>query len=451
MRRYLLSVWVALLVCACGDAGPFQATERWQLVGPDRGEVDLGVVGASERVIVAPINAEEGRLEVQVTATGLVRPSIDVAASSLAATSGPAMHPALVATGAILAGADPTPESFCILERLDPRTPTRRPAKKVLETAHATWFVDIDDQSFFEEITPRIWQRIATRFEERLWPALTHVLGEPVRGGKIRVFFSRAIGTAYGGYFDARDLTRLLDTSADCSGTASNGGNTLYQNALNAAGTPDEMIDGYYPSSLAHELTHLLHFHRRCGGERCDRPEETWISEGLAKVGEDLAGGGWNLPAWRRVGAQLSDGGYAQKSLTDWDGETVGHYEQAHALLRYWVDRHGGDVLRAASSGDGRERLLELLGVDFATLLAQYATALIGVDPVKTFANDSAWAPFSEKVGGFNARLLPSEPVVLPGASWIAFEAVGEGVPASLKITGRGDRPHLLVLRVPAN
>src|SRR5205823_3049629 len=237
------------------------------------------------------------------------------------AAAPPALHEIVRAREAALALERPAPvealepgarRSFCVVQGLDFSHHVRKAATLAIATAHAEMYVDDDDLGEYE--VPAL-QPLAQAFEETVWPAVTSAFGLPTdvdASGKLTVLITHELGAHLNGgwligYFGNADLVRARDDSPQCSGGGSNHGEIVYLNdpgngAANGYAAAD-LFARVYPSTIAHEMQHLLNFAHRCVERSCDGPEQTWINEALSKVAEDLAGYGWNAAAGRAEGA----------------------------------------------------------------------------------------------------------------------------------------------------
>lgn len=357
------------------------------------------------------------------------------------------------------AAAGPGRAEFCVLEGLDPERPVRRSAIEVARTASAVVYVDAAERA---QYPASAFRQLAEAWEERISPRLEAVLGavsDRDHDGRVKILLSGAIGSAHGGYFNPRDLTSDADHSADCRNGASNGGEVLYLNSLaNSAPSDAEMISDWYPSTLAHELTHLLHFARRCLERECAGPEEPWIAEGLARIGEDVAGYGWHLSGWRSVAGQYLQSEHRRRSLTVWEGDSAGNYAQVHAFFRYWADREGPSFLKALirSRTVGVGNVERALRMPFARAFAEWVTALaVSNEPWSPslrfdYAGD-AWAPLHQRVGSLAPLTLE------PGGLALSLRTNGfaaVSAPAGVnrvRLRTPGPAPLVVVIRVPAS
>ncbi|MBI2861540.1 MAG: immune inhibitor A, partial [Chloroflexi bacterium] len=87
-----------------------------------------------------------------------------------------------------------------------------------------------------------------------------------------------------------------------------------------------------YDGTLAHELTHLVHWAAK-------KNEEVWVAEGLAEVGSRIAG-------WGTSGAGEIFQRNPDTQLTAWGPDpqsSSAHYGAAYLFLSYFLERFGGE------------------------------------------------------------------------------------------------------------
>jgi hypothetical protein len=198
-----------------------------------------------------------------------------------------------------------------------------------------------------------------------------------------------SIGTGEGGYFSALDLQP--QDIANCNNA---NGTTAISNQASAIviGSNATMLSAissptYVRSAMAHELQHLIHFvnHEILIGGTDDPP---WIDEGMAMVAEDLT----TTSGIDVVGTPFAASAFLQTpydfSLTAFTGldasapsyskNCKGCYGQSYLFARYLVDRFGVGIMRTLTQTgtSGIPNLVGATGVDFATLVSDFDTAL---------------------------------------------------------------------------
>jgi hypothetical protein len=307
--------------------------------------------------------------------------------------------------------APPARTSFCVLATSSYAESARRHGTLLAQGAQVLVYVD---ETALGEVTIDEAARLADAFDRRIHPALSALLGPPSdvdANGKV-ILFLTALPQIWG-YYWASDVVFPRDLTDACTGSRSNGADALYltlPSAVTRLGwTRAQALEELIPGVLAHEYAHLLSFQRRCLARRCSGADETWIEEGLAKVAEDEAGYGWNLSRGAGI-AYLTRTredlfrGYDGRSLTRWEGDSVGNYEGAHAFFRFHADRIGPGLLAALTSGrTGVANVEQALGTSFPEALADVATALLFSDAAASPAADysftgAGWTPLGEKL-----------------------------------------------------
>jgi hypothetical protein len=352
--------------------------------------------------------------------------------------------------------------SFCVVPGMDFSRHVRKPATRLLSTAHADFFADDDDAAHYDAA---LMARLGGALEERVLPSSNAAFGPPTDvdgNGKLLVLLTHELGAHLNGgwligYFGNGDLLRGRDESRDCSGTGSNHAEIIYLNdvANGAANgySVEDLAAVTYPATIAHELQHLINLGRRCVERACDGPEATWINEALSKVAEDLAGYGWNAPRGRAEGAfYLSRPAYEGRSLTKWEGDPIGNYQGAHSFLRFFADRLGdrlpGEVNRDAG---GVPALEDALGRPLPRAMAEWASALLLSNEAGAAYNFSgaAWLPLHQRLRHLDYR-RPGEQVSMRTDGIAAFvSGAGQGGAAEVTVrSGEDVPPHVVVVRI---
>ena len=377
----------------------------------------------------------------------------------LLARSAPTLRQGITATAAPLART-----SFCVLATKSYTESARRSGRLAAEGEHVLVYVD---DSPVADVSAAEAARLASAFDARIHPALTALLGPPSdvdANGKLVVFVTEL--PQLWGYYWASDAVLPRDLSAGCDGTRSNAADAVYlalPSAVTRLGyTREQALEELLPGVLAHEYAHLLSFQRRCLARTCVGADDTWIEEGIAKLAEDEAGYGWNLSrdggvAYLTRTREDTFRGYDGRSLTRWEGDSVGNYEGAHAFLRFHADRLGPDLVAALTSGaTGIANVERALGMPFPEALADVATALLfsntGAAEETWDFTGAGWTPLGEKL-----RLLDAVPLgearpaaaTLRSDGWNAFLTgpAGAGGGAVRVISGEAVKPWVAVVR----
>lgn len=501
-------VWVdaqpgerAVAVVTSGPSGGSAAA--WQLFGPRdyvRGALtaDFPSLQAGERIgvlLLDPAGTDKAQATVEVSGVAATALAGSSAASTRAsAAPGPAgtatsnqravpealaAHEAGGAQAAIhavqpwvakpvAALTEPAPagdhRGFCVVQGLDFSHHLRKPATRVLQTAHGDFFVDDDDLSHY---APDFVTQLAAAYETNVWPADTQAFGAPTDvdgNGRIIVLLTHELGAHLNGgwligYFGNADLTNARDDSSDCGGNGSNHGEIVYLNdVVNGAAngwSATDLSSSIYPETLAHEIQHLLSLAHRCVEKSCDGPQPTWLNEGLSKLAEDLAGYGWNSAIGRgegarylsRASADAALRGYDGRSLTLWEGDPIGNYQGVHSFLRFFADRQGPAVASQLALGADVETVL---GRPWPRAMAEWASALLlSNEPSATFNySGPAWSPLHERLRPLDVR-TPGTATLRKDGIAAFLSGTGQGGPAKVTIKS-ADSPWVVVVRTSA-
>ena len=190
-------------------------------------------------------------------------------------------------------------------------------ATLLLVSEHAYWYID-----HRLPVALKALQEVARIFEAEIYPSVTRLFGTEAVPGvdndrHLTILHTPLSGTA--GYFSSSDE---YPTQVH---RFSNQREMIYISTTGlSVGT-----DGYL-GTLAHELTHATQW-------RGDPTEETWINEGLAEIGKELAG--------YTSFFQSAFLATPTVSLTLWPqtaSATAPHYGGASLFLSYLAQHHGG-------------------------------------------------------------------------------------------------------------
>jgi len=195
-------------------------------------------------------------------------------------------------------------------------------ATLILTTPHASIWLEEGLWADAEALA-----RSAQAFEERIEPAVAHLLGlvgrDPFAGCPLTILNARVRG-ALGSYVSLNDLPQSINSFSNERPMI-----VINLSAL-APGTPA------YEATLAHELQHaFLAF--------LDPNEEAWVTEGLSELAEERSG----YPESHSARAYLANPNMA---LLDWSAEPMtleAHYGAAYLFMRYLVQRYGEGALSA--------------------------------------------------------------------------------------------------------
>jgi peptidoglycan hydrolase-like protein with peptidoglycan-binding domain len=207
----------------------------------------------------------------------------------------------------------------------------------LLETSRrANFYID---QGWWDNLTAESREEgldylkiLAYEFEENIFPVLSKSYNWSwsgiERGQKINIIIHPMRGNA-GGYF------RPVDQYDRLQNPVSNDIQAVYLNS-------EYLHDYYMRSLLAHEMTHLITFHKK--EKRHQVQEEVWLNEARAEyspalVGYDRVYEGSNLQ--RRAKTFLE---YPNNSLVGWENR-IADYGALNLFVQYLVDHYGLEVL----------------------------------------------------------------------------------------------------------
>lgn len=231
-------------------------------------------------------------------------------------------------------------------------------------------------------------QRSAERFEKQVYPLTRQVFGSEWQSGvdgdpHVNIFNGYVPGV--GGYYSS------ADGFSDQVNPYSNQRKMIYINLDNATPGSD-----YYDGILAHELQHMIHWHR-------DRNETTWVNEGMSELSAQLNGFGTS----GAVSAFVSQPDTQLSSWPDSPSEASANYGAAHSFMNYLWQRFGDGFIQSlvAEKEDG------FSGID--RVLQDWQP---GVTAIDVFAD---WVianylgnPEATSDGRFGPRLVQTSPKI---------------------------------------
>jgi hypothetical protein len=311
------------------------------------------------------------------------------------------------------------------------------------------------------------YDAFAAEMDTLVLPVDTAAFGSPsdVDGnGRVTIFFTRAVneltqsgspGGVVLGFYYLRDLLPRRSEFGDCPG--SNVGELLYLLVPDAAGDVNGNVRSktYVSTSIvgtiAHEFQHLINASRRMYvNDAVQVDEETWLSEGLSHVAEELVffrASGLS-PRANLGAAQVPPGSAARDAFDKYEVSNFGRYLQylggtefnspladddllatrgaTWAFLRYLVDRarpSDGDFWRrlvnsrwtgvanldSALAGSGLTAMSGLR--DWTTAVLMDDIAPLGTTPLQ----QSSWNFLSAFPGVYGQAVAYSSRVLLDG------------------------------------
>lgn len=232
-----------------------------------------------------------------------------------------------------------TPFSSC-----STTTQARITATAVAVTTRSAIFVDNDNLS---DVPPALARTLAAAADQA-WARITDNLGLPSNRynpeglGQIIYLFTRRveqIDPNVAGFFQPADLYADGDTVLYW-GVHSNEVNMVYLHSRYAS-------QAWMPSTMAHELAHLVHYSRRVFVHRA-RFDPPYFVEGLAQAMEDVAGYGYNNQGGtkQRVSSFLRESHLVYLASWGYGAASIrSYYGGAYLFARYLLDRFGPDAL----------------------------------------------------------------------------------------------------------
>jgi hypothetical protein len=435
-------------------------------------------VPEGRRLAVIPLNleGEDGaRLTLDALGTSAARPPAPALPAAAPRVVEPLLAPGRAMAGAVTATARGswTSRTFCTIpdqEYLlwlalpngsDPPA-VRRLATLALETDTALFYVDDDDAAGF---TTSDWERLASWWDDHVFPALTTISGPPsdVDGnGRFILFFTSALGPRTWSYANVYDVWSPLNTSPDCAPPAA-------PLTTDSESNRADMIQLHPPFGMENDLGQPIptevqwavvegrmaySFQRMLDSARwgTDYRRDNAITYARMSLAETLSGRGNHSEAFRTLAARALLTRAGLGPAPGWGGyPTV-------QLLPYELYRPHQEVIRAAVDsfilylGDrlGQDYVAEVLGnrivmwrdlevtsgIPLPILYALWTGALL-------FSNEPAspwqgfdylgadWTPFHEK-------FMPLE-----------YAPLESGIPADLSLRPNGFDVYVTGVAVP--
>jgi hypothetical protein len=273
------------------------------------------------------------------------------------------------------------------------------------ETANAAfYFTDDVAAGISQALATRsdFWDALGSTYETRILPALNTYFGaeSDVDGNGKMIFLFADLGksgTAFPvGYFWPGDIELPLATATTCpAGRTGNRADMLYlvdpgNFTANwaALGTYSDVlgliVDGEYPSTMAHELQHDVNYNVRCPTPTtCGVDEEIWLNEGLSMLSETVSGYGLHTATGRanvRTYQGTNPAGlpyYQGYGMTVWESNPYGNYAGVQAYMQYLLDHATPAMTRALENKTlkGKANVEAATGVPWELGFARFVTA----------------------------------------------------------------------------
>ncbi|MCA9739783.1 MAG: hypothetical protein R3E98_14860 [Gemmatimonadota bacterium] len=316
---------------------------------------------------------------------------------------------------------------------------------------HAVVVADVQNPQ--PTLTTSDFQAFAQEFDALIEPTVTGLFGAPTDlddNQRIVLFFTRGVNekTPFGGagvvagFFWGGDLFPRTDTGRLQGCPSSNLAEVLYLAVPEPNGEVSgnrlsvDLLREVTPSTMGHELQHLINASRRIHISQADRFEESWMNEGLSFIAEEAlfyAASGL-APAMNLDTTQVTGSSRVREAFNRYAVDNLGRYNlymQAPstsspvATDRLTTRGAAWSFLRYAADRDPRpddaffRDLANATGAGLDNLEAR-----IGEDPVEWMAD---WA-----VSVYADDLVPDLPPELQQPSWNTRELI-----ASLRLDAR--------------
>ena len=189
---------------------------------------------------------------------------------------------------------------------------------------------------------------------------------------------------------------------------------------VNYKGVLDKIVDGVYPSTMAHELQHDVNFNKRflvAGAP--GRQEALWLNEGLSMLSETVAGyglhtanGRGDVRSYQGFKSGTNVPYYQGYSMTVWESDPYGNYSGVQAYMQYLLDHASPAMTMALENATvtGKANVEAATGVPWDLGFARFATAAM-------FSNEDRSANAGGVVASAGNQLASAE-----------FNYLGDGV-----------------------
>ena len=251
---------------------------------------------------------------------------------------------------------------------------------------HCYIYEDQETPEGYQKLTAEDIAAIQKEFDNVVYPKVTNAFGsEPNPGidndSKIHILFTWNINQlGFSGYFDS--INQLTQKSLEYY---NNDGKGYYyisnEKELLTMNAPTNDFNGpffrqYSTGIMAHEFQHMISYNMR---SKSNIMEETWLSEGLAQVSQDIAGYGYQygvassvvVPFFRKFGPY---------SLLDHDSSSES-YGYDYLFARYLIDRGAVPKNLVITDKIGRENVAcelksKKIAGDFNSFYVEFLTTL---------------------------------------------------------------------------
>ncbi len=200
------------------------------------------------------------------------------------------------------------------------------------------------------DIAPAVRDDVGARFEGTVMPRHRLYFGEESdlnSDGVVSVLFSPIVSDTATAYFSPCDLFDAAALPFGCD--YSNEQEMIYMTPPDMLGPPMNSARAIV-ATMAHEVQHLVYFHRKVIRNSLDAGgENAYLVEGWASLGEDVSGYGLGTFFVAREGLTRSDDFGAIEVLRSGAGYNPSRDGMlrgaAYLFVRYAFDRMGGDAI----------------------------------------------------------------------------------------------------------
>ncbi|MGL5094692.1 MAG: hypothetical protein ACRDD1_03845, partial [Planctomycetia bacterium] len=247
-------------------------------------------------------------------------------------------------------------------------------------------YVDRDDDP--KQFPRDVVDGIIDRFDKHVFPTTRAVFGahrDVDRDGRFTILITHWLGELSNGKVSIGGFVRGGDFYDSVPAPFSNQCDMMY---LNSNVRPGEHLW----TLLAHEYTHAITLSEHVFGTYLpsagSQDEETWLSEALSHLAENIAGAGWSNLDYR-ISTYLNNPQQFPLVVPDYfranRWRCHGSRGSTYLFLRWCVDRYGIELLRELSQSNlsGTANLEAATQTPFAELFRDWtvATTLDGVTP----------------------------------------------------------------------
>lgn len=252
-------------------------------------------------------------------------------------------------------------------------------ARLVATGEHCLVYVDEKDlDSGFPMETAEF---VVRTFDREVYPLTSNIFGthrDVDRNGKFAILFTHLLSELSDGKVNLGGFIRGGDFYRDIEPPFSNCCDMMYLNSSTRPGP-------HLRTLLAHEYTHAITFSEHVFGRYLDEgsqsDEQSWLSEAISHLAENLVGGGWSNLDYR-ISTFLTHPNEYRLVVPDYYRAGLwrchGSRGSTYLFLRWCVDRYGNEFLSqlAQSNLVGTENIEVAAQAPFRELFREWSTEL---------------------------------------------------------------------------